>query len=190
MYQLFIHENPQSPKAKYYATDASGNLKFLIEGKTNRIRDTIRIRDLNGEEIFKAKQRVISPYPKFDIFCDSDEVATFQKHPNLFNGRAPYYTLSPQGYKLTGDYKAERYEMRDVRGHIVLHIQKCMTSRGYQFILLMDYEESAAIFALIALLVEHFSRTNLKNFLLNKDKQDLDFGLMNFDIENNPCTKK
>ncbi|WP_018659978.1 LURP-one-related family protein [Allofustis seminis] len=181
MQQLFIHEAPQKSRATFYVTDSSGKVKFVIEGKTHRLHDTLRLVNLDNVVLFKAEQRIITPFSTFDIYKgqQSSSIACFAKHPNFFNWQSPYYTLTPYDWKVTCDFKAEHYLMHNAHEQLLMEIRGCITSRGRQLLVLINSNEYAAIYSLLAVLIEHYAHNDLKEWEFKK-KLSYDFGWLNF----------
>lgn len=180
MHQLFIYEEQQGRTPQFYVTDMAGNVQFVITGKTNRIKDIVQIYTTTGRLLFVAKQRVLSPFSTFDLYDTQEKIGTLKKHPGLFSWRRPYYKVTPVNWKITGDFKAERYEMRTADKKWLLDVQKALTARGRQFILVMNDPEHAAFYSLLAVLIEHFARSSASESQF-KRRQNYDFGFLNFE---------
>ncbi|WP_051237810.1 LURP-one-related/scramblase family protein [Lacticigenium naphthae] len=161
MIRVFMKQEFVSMRNRIIVKDSCGDDLFLIVGKWGRIGDSLSLYNMHGELLFEAKQTILSLFPKFELFEKNKKVGTLVKRPSL---RAPYFTVHPMHWLITGNFEEQQYTIRD-KAKVITRVEKTYSYVGDFYSLEIIDEEYAPISCILAVIIDHYSINRLTNFM-------------------------
>lgn len=104
--------------------DADGVDRYFVDGKVFTIGDKLSFQDMNGRELARIEQKVLSLVRQYRIYRGSDLIATVKKKPfTFFRDVFELEDAAPGDLDATGDFFDFEYEFtRD--GRTVARVSK------------------------------------------------------------------
>ncbi|MFR9293998.1 MAG: LURP-one-related/scramblase family protein [Turicibacter sanguinis] len=118
----YIKQKIFSLRDHYYVYDKHEQAAFEVTGKFLAIADQLTIRDLNQNELFTVKQKLMTVWGAYDIYKGDILCATIKRRPSLFKPKLD--VESEYGnFQLRGDVFDHNFSITK-DGQEVGHIEK------------------------------------------------------------------
>ncbi|GAB3497497.1 LURP-one-related/scramblase family protein [Nocardiopsis coralliicola] len=103
----------------YWVTDEEGNRVYLVDGKAMRLRTTFELKDTDGNELLRIREKKISVRDQMRIDRDGDVIATVRER--MFNPikEKLIVELADGGeWEVHGDLLSKEYVISDSNGTV------------------------------------------------------------------------
>ena len=104
----------------YDIYDVSGSTVYTVKGELSW-GHLLRIYDAKGNELGYIKEKVLTWFPKFEMFMGDEYVGSINKEFSLFT---PKFNLDYHGWKINGDWTEWNYSIEDYTGREVATVSK------------------------------------------------------------------
>jgi uncharacterized protein YxjI len=105
-------------------TDESGNPVYEVDGKVWSLHDTLKMRDMRGQEVATVKRQLIALTPTYTIERPGQDATQVRKHfINLFGDRFTIDIPGPNDLELVGDLFDHEYQVKR-GGDVVATVSK------------------------------------------------------------------
>lgn len=142
--------------AKYWTVyNSKEDILFFISGRWGRLNDRMFLCAPDGQELYSAKQVLLSLFPRFDLYKRGEKIGSLTKMPSLF-GFQPYFSVRKLNWLIKGDFEKRKYLIRKGKRRIA-YFERNGDPSYSEYILFVDQEENAPLASLITLLVDHYS---------------------------------
>lgn len=189
MIQLFINED-KIESHRFTVQNRSGKILYLIEGYWGKKNDIVNLFNLQGHLLLQAKQVTISPFFKFDLLHKKEKIGSFRKHSGFFGFRDAYFTVQPKNWIIKGDFEKLNFTAFENNQKIIT-TNKLLKHANFLYSLKVKKEEDIALASLLAILLDHYSRTKEKEKKFNEISQEnYKLGFMNYHIHSRLTLKK
>lgn len=118
--KLYIKEKVFSWGDKFTVKDQFGNDKYMVQGEVFSFGKKLHIYDMVGRELALIKQELWSFLPKYDVFCNGQQVAEIKRE---FTFLRPRYSIGGLGWEINGSFLAHDYEIIQ-NGRPIVRISK------------------------------------------------------------------
>ena len=104
----------------YNINDEKENIKYKVKGKLS-FSHKFEIYDKEDQYLGMIKQKMISIFPKFEIYLGKEYVGELKQKVSFFK---PKFTLSFKDWKVVGDVWGWNYEVIDGKDNIIITAKK------------------------------------------------------------------
>lgn len=146
MMKLYIKQKVFSWGDKFTVYDENENVCFTVEGEVFTLGKKLHIYDSEGREQAFVSQKLLSFLPRFFIFRNGTEVLEVKKELTFFHKE---YTVSPLGWKVSGDFFAHEYEIENSEGRVASISKKWFTWGDTYEIDIMKNVESVIVLSVV-----------------------------------------
>ena len=142
----------------YDIYDEAGNTVYVVKGELSW-GHLLRIYDGRGNEIGMIKEKILTWFPKFEMYLNDSYIGSINKEFSLFT---PKFNVDYKGWNIRGDWFEWDYDITDVTGKTVATVSKELWNWTDTYVIDV-YDPSDAIYALMLVLAidaEKCSRNN------------------------------
>ena len=142
----------------YDIYDEAGNTVYVVKGELSW-GHLLRIYDNRGNEIGMIKEKVLTWFPKFEMYINDQYIGSINKEFSFFT---PKFNVDYKGWNISGDWFEWDYSITDYRGRTVATVSKQLWNWTDTYVIDV-YDPSDAIYALMLVLAidaEKCSRNN------------------------------
>lgn len=142
----------------YDIYDEAGNTVFVVKGQPSW-GHCLKIFDANGYEVGMVKERVLTFFPKFDLYIKGQYIGCINKEFSLFS---PRFNIDCNGWQVQGDFFEWDYSIVDQYGHFVAEISKKLFNwtDTYGIDVVRPDDAICALMLVLAIDAEKCSRNN------------------------------
>ena len=104
----------------YDIYDETGNTVYVVKGELSW-GHLLRIYDAKGNEVGMIKEKILTWFPKFEIYINDSYVGSINKEFSLFT---PKYNIDCKGWHIEGDWFEWDYSIYDSADRNVASVSK------------------------------------------------------------------
>lgn len=134
----------------YDIYDENGDTAFRVEGKLSW-GHRFHIYDADGQLVGQVVQKVLSFLPRFELYDHETCLGEVKKAFTFFR---PVFTLSFNGWSVTGDFLGWDYEVTDQQYHVVMRASKQLFNWTDTYVIDIDRAEDALVSLMIVLAID------------------------------------
>ena len=131
----------------YDIYDEMGNTVFTVRGEL-AWGHLLRIYDALGEDIGYIKEKILTWFPKFEMFIGDNYVGSINKEFSFFR---PKFNVDYKGWYVDGDWFEWDYEIRNSLGECVATVNKEVWNWTDTYVIDV-YDPNDAVYALMLVL--------------------------------------
>ena len=131
----------------YDIYDETGNTVYVVKGELSW-GHLLRIYDAKGNEVGMIKEKILTWFPKFEIYINDSYVGSINKEISLFT---PKYNIDCKGWHIEGDWFEWDYSIYDSADRNVASVSKELWNWTDTYIIDVRKPEDA-IYALMLVL--------------------------------------
>ena len=113
--KLYIKQKVFSWRDRFRVFDENENDLYAVQGEVWSLGKKLHIFSASGDEVGFIHQKVWSFKSRFFVAQNGEDIAEVVKEITLFK---PVYTVSPQGWNITGNFWAHEYTIESASGVI------------------------------------------------------------------------
>lgn len=155
MYTLYIYGKINHNR-RLTVRDDRGQIRYLIDGASNRNDNLITLSDLNGDVILSAKQIMFTPLPLFHLMKDDQKIGSVRRHPDLFGIRESYFTVHPHDWVIAGDFSDVNFVIHH-NHQLIMKCKKIFIDEYDLFQLEIKNEKDGPLTSLLAVVLDYYS---------------------------------
>lgn len=142
----------------YDIYDESGNTVYTVKGELSW-GHLLRIYDNRGIEVGMIKEKVLTWFPKFEMYINDNYIGSINKEFSFF---APKFNIDCKGWSIDGDWFEWDYTISDTRGACVATVSKELWNWTDTYVIdINDPKDSIyALMLVLAIDAEKCSRRN------------------------------
>ena len=129
--ELYIKQKVFSWGDKFTVKDQWGVDRYFVEGEVFSFGKKLHVYDVCGNEVLFIKQEFSLLMPKYVIYSDGREIATFIKEFTFFT---PRYVIEGLDWEVEGEFWCHDYEVTR-QGETVVSITKEWMTWGDSYVL-------------------------------------------------------
>ena len=147
--KLYIKQKVFSWTDRFTIKDSEETDRYLVEGEFLSFGRKLHVYDANQREVAFLKQKLMSFYPRFEVYLDGHLTVEVVKEMTLLK---PHYTLTGTDWQLDGDFWERSYTITS-HGKIIATIAKVWCSWGdsYEIDILDDANEVLVLACVLAI---------------------------------------
>lgn len=158
MQTYYIKQKVLSLKDRYFVYDKNEQPVYEVNGKFFSIGAELTIRDLNGRDLYRIKQRVLSFLGAYDIYEDEHLCASIKRQASFFRPKLTVES-SESHYKIEGYFWDYNFSIiKDNR--IIGLIEKEWFTFGDSYKLTVNDSESETLFITLVIAIDHCLHNN------------------------------
>lgn len=131
----------------YDIYDDAGNTVYTVKGELSW-GHLLRIYDANGYEIGMIKEKVLTWFPKFEMYLKDNYVGSINKEFSFFK---PKFNIECKGWHVSGDWMEWDYTIFDSNDHSVASVSKELWNWTDTYVIDV-YDPKDAIYVLMLVL--------------------------------------
>lgn len=146
---LYIKQKVFSWKDKFDIMDKDGRPVYHAEGEVFTIGKKLHLYDMNGGEVARIEEEILTFLPRYYVYMNGREVAEVKMEFTIFK---PKYHVYGPGWEVSGDYFAHEYEVTNDLGKVASISKKWLTwGDTYEMNILSDDNVQLTLAVLIAI---------------------------------------
>ena len=131
----------------YDVYDENGNTVFTVEGEVSW-GHCLNVLDKNKKEVAKLKEKVLTLFPKFEIYINGEYQGCIEKGFSLFS---PVFDIDYNGWRIKGDFCEWDYTIVDQNRNVIATITKELFKWTDTYVL--DIKDSADVLGALMLVL-------------------------------------
>lgn len=125
--RFYIKQKVFSFKDQFKVKDEQERDAYYVEGKTFSLGNKLHIYNMQNEEILYIEQKLFSLKPAFELYKNSEHVATVKKSFNLFKNN---YTIEGTNWTIEGSILEHNYVINNDSGRTIAEVNRKLISWG------------------------------------------------------------
>lgn len=156
--QLLFKQRLFSWFDSYDIFDENGDIVFIVKGQLSW-GHLLNVYSKDGEQIACVQERVLTFFPKFELWINNTHQGTLEKQFSIFSS---VFTLPEKGWTLEGDFLGWNYQATDADGNLIMTAYKDLWN--FTDVYCIDIKNSndalTSLLLVLAIDVEKCSRNN------------------------------
>ncbi len=158
MNTYYIKQKVFSLKDRYFVYDKDEQPVYEVNGKFFSVGAELTISDLNGSDLYRIKQRVLSFLGAYDIYENEHLCASIKRQASFFRPKLTVES-NENNYKIEGDFWDYNFSITK-DGHTIGLIKKEWFTFGDSYKLTVNDSESEALFITLVIAIDHCLHNN------------------------------
>ncbi|MBQ8848957.1 MAG: LURP-one-related family protein [Clostridia bacterium] len=142
----------------YDIYNESGETVYVVKGELSW-GHLLRIYDANGQELGMIKEKILTWFPKFEMYLNDRYVGSINKEFSFFK---PKFNIDCKGWQVDGDWFEWDYSILDGNGHSVASVSKELWNWTDTYVIDI-HDQNDAIYALMLVLAIDAEKCSRKN---------------------------
>lgn len=146
--KLYIKQHIFSFTDRFTVLDASGQERFIVEGKLLSFGKQLFVYDMQGQHVASVIQKLFSFLPCYSIEIGGQPVCELAQELTLLK---PSYRLKGSPFLLKGDFLAHEYDLL-CEDYSIMHLSKEWMTWGDSYVLTIQHppDELLALCCMLA----------------------------------------
>lgn len=150
---FYIKQKIFTLRDRYYVYDEQEQPVYEVTGKFFSIGDELTISDLNGNPLFRIKQRVMSLFGAYDVYQNDILCATIKRRATFFKPKLDVESNNGN-FEIHGDFWDYDFSITK-DGHIIGTIEKAWFTFGDSYKLTVSHEGNETFFIAMVIAIDN-----------------------------------